>query len=187
MGRRALSTTTCLRPLPAALAAVTMLAATMGPAAAAPLTFTLPGFFNNGTDDPTTLPSTDTVGTFTGLPTGFVVGAKISGFFGTLDSLSTAGVELFLDGLLVATCNSGDACENGSALSPVPWSFTLTADELALLTDGSATLTAEQTDIGQVNIDVTTLQVTVPEPASLALLGLPLVLGAARRFRRRAA
>jgi hypothetical protein len=168
-----------IRDLVGAVAALTMLHSAAS-ATTTTFDFTLPAFFNAGADTPPF--PTETIGTFTGLPQSFVVGATISGFFGTPDSQSSAAVELFLDGLLVAQCDDGDACNNGTGI--VPWSFTLTAPELALVTDGSATLTGVQTGIGQINIDVTTLALTVAEPANLAWLSLPLIAVAARRRRR---
>jgi hypothetical protein len=146
---------------------------------------TLAPFFNAGADTPPF--PTETIGTFSGLPNADILAATISGIFGTPDSQSSAGVDLLLDGtLLVGQCVEGDACNNGTGV--VAWSFSLTPDEFALLEDGSATLIGDQTSLGQINLDTTTLSVTVIEPANFGLLSLSLgglVGGLLRRPRHR--
>jgi len=110
-----------------------------------------------------------------------VVSATISGAWGSPTSpLGTAGVDVLLDGVLVAQCVKPDpGCwVNGAAQRP--WSHTLTAHEMAKLNDGSATLSVQQTSESFVSLGASTLIIatelpptpTVPALSPLALLAL---------------
>lgn len=127
------------------------------------------------------------------VPSGFVVsGATISGNFGS-DALSsgTAAVDLFVNAVQVASCDS--VCAAATQSADMAWSFTFTAAELGALANGSIVLDAVQQGVSQIVLDPTSVSLTlaaVPEPAGLpmTLMGLPLiVLGLRRRARSRQA
>jgi hypothetical protein len=115
-----------------------------------------------------------------------VVAAVISGFWGTTDfPVSTAGVDVFLDDILVARCvkpTSGCWEQHSGQL---PWSYTLTGDELKRLTDGTAKLTAVQTSDVTIRLGMSTLIVqlgpaeTVPTLSTFGLMLLSAMLGLA--------
>lgn len=89
---------------------------------------TLPEFnFDGGPTFPT---AAQTVGTFTfTIPTGKAISdISISGQFGNSVVGSSAPVDIFLDGLLVATClDSGECCN-----ITTPWSNTVASDDFPL-------------------------------------------------------
>jgi hypothetical protein len=115
-----------------------------------------------------------------------VVAATISGFWGTTAiPEATAGVDVFLDGVLVARCvkpSSGCWEQHSGQRS---WSYTLTGDDLKVLADGKAKLTAVQTSDDTVRLGITTLIVqlgpaeTVPTLSTFGLMLLSAMLGLA--------
>jgi hypothetical protein len=129
---------------------------------------------------------------FTIAPNERVGSARISGFWGSVDEpASTAGVDLFVDGIVVARCVKPASDCWADASTQRPWSYTFSNEDLAKLADGTATLTAVQTSEFTVRLGVTTLVLeTVPadrvptlSAAALLLLaaGLALVGGLAAR------
>jgi hypothetical protein len=117
------------------------------------------------------------------LTPGSVTSATISGAFGDSQDDGTAALELFADGIFVASTPTLFSGESSFSLNFDPTDF-------SLLEAGSVTLSAIQNDFGFINLDTTTLTITtatstvqVPEPSSLALLGitLPLLVGSMRR------
>jgi hypothetical protein len=166
-----------------------LLSTSLAPAAkAADITLTLPEF--NGTShsvlETYPLPPV-TVGTFNyTIPAGDkIVSADINGTFGNSVVAGSAGVDLFLNGLLV-----GQNIKSGPGFTMnEPWSHTFTPAEFSALASGTATLTATQTSEFVIRLGVTTLDIhtVVPEPSSLALLttgGLPLLAFRRRRKQR---
>ncbi len=153
-------------------------------------TFTLPNF--NGSFVPPGLPlpaPAQTVGTFNiVIPAGQpIIAASLTGTFGNAVNSSSAASNLFLDGILVAQCAPGAACTGGGgAAGPTPFSFAFTAANLALLADGAAVLTAVQTGPGAIRLGQLALRVeTIPEPATVVLLGTGIAaVGASLRRRR---
>ncbi|MGH9794660.1 MAG: PEP-CTERM sorting domain-containing protein [Candidatus Acidiferrales bacterium] len=135
-----------------------------------------------------------TVGIFTFLipPGDVITAAVLTGTFGNSSSQfngSSAGVDVFLNGLLVAQCVIGTQCWTGPG--PNAWSFTLSPSQLALLGSGSATLTAIQTSQTTIRLGVTNLTVAtttvVPEPATLIMFGSGIAaIGGIMRRRRKA-
>ena len=125
-----------------------------------------------------------------------VVAAKISGFWGTSqNAVATAGVDVLVDGILVARCvkNESGCWEQGTGQRP--WSYIFAESELKVLNDGVASMTAVQTSEFTVQLGVSTLIIeTGPPPAvpTLSPLGLLFLLAgvatmgavAIRRFQR---
>ena len=115
-----------------------------------------------------------------------VVAAVVSGFWGTTSfPESTAGVDVYLDDILVAQCvkpTSGCWEQHSGQL---PWSYTLTENDLKRLADGNAKLTVVQTSDVTVRLGVTTLIIqlgpaeTVPTLSTLGLMLLSAALGLA--------
>jgi hypothetical protein len=131
---------------------------------------------------------------FTIRPNERVGSARISGYWGSVDvPVSTAGVDLLLDGILVARCVKPAPDCWVDASTQRPWSYTFSKDDLAKLADGTATLTAVQTSEISVRVGVTTLVLeTVPadriptlSPAALLLLAAGLALAGALAAGRR--
>lgn len=107
------------------------------------------------------------IGTFSyTLPPGEdLVAATVSGIFG-INGGSTAPVDLFLDGLLIAQCPDTGICFLGGAV--VPWSYTFAPSEFSLLLDGQAVLTGTQLGIFTVALSEMTLSIetmaSIPDP-----------------------
>jgi uncharacterized cupin superfamily protein len=95
-----------------------------------------------------------------------VIAAQISGFWGSsLLPEGTAGVDVFVDGVLVAQCVKPSAGCWEAAFGPRPWSHVFTESELAVLNDGVAKMTAVQTSDVTVRLGTSTLIVqTGPIP-----------------------
>ncbi|HEY8312008.1 MAG TPA: PEP-CTERM sorting domain-containing protein [Gemmatimonadaceae bacterium] len=124
----------------------------------------------------TTPGSTFTVGTFTGIPSGTITSATLTGSFASTPS---APAQIFLGSVMVAECQYDENCEYHSN---TPFSFTFHPLDFSALVGLTATLTAMPTDASAngnvtVNLGPTTLTInyasvtTTPEPMSLALLG----------------
>ena len=149
---------------------------------AATITDTLPEFSGD---------ATFTVGTFNfAIPTGeVIVGASISGTFGNSLSPTSAPISVLLDGIQVTSCLVDTPCTD--IAGPHPWSYAFAPAELAIFSDGAATLGGVQQGCCVVRLGVTTLTLTtredstsVPEPSSLLLLGTAAVGLAASQRRR---
>jgi PEP-CTERM motif len=110
----------------------------------------------------------------------------ISGTFGNSVVDSTAGVDLYLGSILVASCVEDTTCWTGAS-GTTAWSDTLTSTQIGLLGTGVVDFTAVQTSQYIIRLGVTTLdQVTpaaVPEPSTWLLLGTGVLalLGFARK------
>ncbi len=145
-------------------------------------------------------PLPHSVGTFSyNLPSSEpLISATVSGIFGASPNFSTAPVDLFIDGLLVAQCGLSDPC-TGSG-SAVPWIHTFSVGEFSLLLDGKATLTASQLTPIAVAFSSMTLTLEtltqdpdppgggnpIPEPGTIVLLGSGLIgLGSWKWYARR--
>jgi hypothetical protein len=140
-----------------------------------------------------------TVGTFAyAIPAGqSITSATVAGAWGNAQqAFATAGVDVFLDGILVARCLplAPDCWELGAPLRR--WTFTFGPAQLAALADGSALLTAVQTNNDVIRLGQPTLTLlvgptaAVPEPATLSLVGAGiavLILGARHNRRSRPA
>ena len=126
------------------------------------------------------------------VPSGQAIdGGTFSGNFGSnVLGSGTAQVNLFLDGVAVASC--GAACEAASNSADVAWLYTLSSTDLALLAGnanwqaGKAVLTALQNTPSQIVLDPSSVSLTttaVPIPGAVWLLGSTLapLFGFARR------
>ena len=137
-----------------------------------------------------------TAGIFTGIPTGTITSATITGSFGgSGDDAKSAPAQVFLNSVLVAECDVDEACEYHDM---TPFSFTFDATDFAALMSSTATLSVVPTDASDnhnssVRLGPTTLSInfastttTTPEPTTTALLATGLIgLVPALRRRRR--
>ncbi len=148
-------------------------------ARAAILTNSLPEYNFDG--EPTFPNPANLVGTFSyTLPSDAkIVSAVIEGTFGNSIFSTSAGVDVYLDNVLVAQCIEFEQCWNGPG--PVSWSFTFDDSNFFLLEDGTAMLTAAQTSefvsrLGETTLTIETVSepsASIPEPTTtLGLLGL---------------
>lgn len=117
----------------------------------------------------------DNVGTFSFGNIGKIISATISGTFGNGYSNTTTETFVYGDGVEVAYCSLWDDCAtNGEMSPPTAWSYTFTADQLALFSDGFLGLSISKEWIGQVNLGSLTLELNVanniPEPGTTTLL-----------------
>jgi len=118
-----------------------------------------------------------------------VVSARIEGLWGTIDYRdSTAPVDVFLDGILVAQCKKFDPCWADDGSGRVEWSHVLTSAERSQLQAANPQLTVVQTDELTVRLGATTLIMeTAPPPAvptlsPAGLLALLVALAAGGAF-----
>ena len=111
-----------------------------------------------------------------------VVAARVWGWWGTFDYPdSTAPVDVFLDGILVAQCKALDPCWADDRSGRIEWSHVLTPEELARLQPLNPQLSVVQKDPLTVRLGASTLIMeTAPPPAvpTLAPAGLLALLAA---------
>ena len=124
-----------------------------------------------------------------------VVSASISGYWGSSgDPNSTAGVVVSVDGVEVARCVKPDpSCWTGDA-GQRSWSHVFTAQEMLVLNDGAATMSALQTSDERIRLGVSTLLIETAQPPVVPTLSpaglgalLTLMLGAGALLLRRRA
>jgi hypothetical protein len=125
-----------------------------------------------------------------------VIAATVSGYWGTstIPEEGTAGVNVLVDGILVAKCVKPSPGCWGNSSGQRPWNYIFAASELAALNDGVATMTAVQTSDITVRLGTSTLIVetgpvppvppvpTVPALSALGLLALVAGMAAAGVF-----
>lgn len=152
-------------------------------------TMTLPDFTGDQHLESDTYPLASVeVGTFTSLPTNITT-VSVSGTFGNVDNDFSAGVDLYLDGIMVGQCVKDDNCwfEVFNDSIPVPWNHTFIMSELGIFDDGEAVLTAVQTSefkiaLGSIELsyDVGPSPIPIPATAWLFFSGLVGLAGVAR-------
>lgn len=110
-----------------------------------------------------------------------IVSATISGTWGSSAyPLGTAGVNVLLDDVLVASCLQGDPNCYADAPSARPWTHVFTESELQRLNDGVVTLYQQQTSGNIVRLGKTVLAVSseVPPVPALSPFGLAALFAA---------
>jgi hypothetical protein len=178
-------------PFAATAAACTLVGLTLNPiqVEAATISQTLPEFnFDGSSPFPN---SPQTIGSYSfSIPTGEeIVSAVIRGTFGNRTVTNTAPVQVFLDGLNVATCLASEPCY--STQVPLLWSFTFAPSQFSLLADGSGLLTSIQNDefftrLGATTLTIETATVSTAVPTPALLPGL-VGIGVAALRKRKAA
>ena len=113
------------------------------------------------------------------IPAGEVVDSvAVEGFFGNSLAMSTAAVEVSINGVLVATCVANTPCTIGGAL--IPWNYTFTPSEAKALGSGLAELSYVQTNLRYVRLAPTTLTITTKKtpvvPVSVPAAGIPALI-----------
>jgi hypothetical protein len=163
---------------------VVVISAWAGYAGASPLITTIiadiPGY--NGPRNPGGYPLTLDIGTFT-YPAitsdEEIISATFTSLWGNPGYAGTAASDLLVAGVQVGSCNFGSTCEFQPDVIPDDViNYTFTPSEFSLLTSGSVAVQAIQHEDVAVQISeeqLTIQMVSVPEPSSLALLGLSLL------------
>jgi len=162
-----------------------------------PINQTLPFFNSGGSTGP--FPVRRDVGVFSSIPLGeSLISGSISGTFGNGSPGGGSFMRLFLgdggdlaDDVLVASCLVGGDCFSITT----PWSHVFSDADLLQLGQftGPLAFTALEDSPIQVRLGPTTLigvsegAIRIPEPGTLALVGLALIVFAAARRRRSAA
>jgi hypothetical protein len=109
---------------------------------------------------------------FTLLPGESISAATVSGTWGNSSRPdSSAAVDLFLDGALVAQCFVSTLCWFDADPDLVPWSFEFSPSQLALLADAQAVLTGQQNSSIQVYLGSLALDLTINSPPVLTVTG----------------
>jgi hypothetical protein len=132
------------------------------------------------------------VGTFVySLPVGEqIVSASFSSTFGNSVVPSSAGVNVYVGGILVGTCLENDPCDT-TLTTITPFNYAFQPSDFATLSSGSLDVTAIQTGGNYIRLGAETLNITtaaldgVPEPATFGLFGLGATALGLFEFRRR--
>jgi len=108
--------------------------------------------------------------TYTLLPGETVAAAQVHGTWGNSSRpQSSAAVDLFVDGVMVAQCTVGALCWLDSPPDLVPWSFDFAPGQLSLLNDGQAVLSGQMTSSIQVYLGTLRLDLTINTPPTLTV------------------
>ena len=104
----------------------------------------------------------------------------LTGTFGNSVNSSSAGENLYLGDVLVATCVEFAACYENLSGTPTPWAYDLTSAEIASLGTGIVDFSVVQTSqfliqVGETTLDQAPGTAVTPEPTSLVLLGTGLM------------
>lgn len=107
------------------------------------------------------------------IPNGETISSvTLSGNFGSNTWGATAALDLYLNGIAVASC--GASCSFNTGATNVAWSYTLGQLQLNSLISGKAILTAVQQSESQIVLDPTSITVNtsaVPIPGAALLMG----------------
>jgi hypothetical protein len=115
------------------------------------------------------------VGTFNVPST--ITDVTISGTFGNSQGPASAGVDLYLDSILVGQCVKNDPCWTTGS---VAWNYTFNSSDLGIFADGAVELIAIQTSEYSIRLGITELQysiVPLPSAAWLMISGLLGLIG----------